>query len=301
MLMLLHRTIFCLSGLATSLLTLSACAQATNFAFSPDETVIVDDDFDQSGDWQLSPGLQIESGAVSYVSGATQTFAIASLALDQPLNPADGAIHLYWRAQFPAEPQTERNAYIPALKYAVNPPFCWDTSTDATSVLTEAGCPDGMTRAWENAELRVWLRPQVADQAPPTRLFVDPDFTSGVEPEDRDRSEIAYVGLPNQGNQQQMYRLRIEVCDRQYQASVAALQQGAWQPVGSPLAIAPADWRFVAGQDGSGYLYTTEHPVTFEAISLLLRHEPTHDGFTQIDAVALTQASQPSACIASVE
>ena len=297
----LYRPIFCLCGLAISLLTLSTCAQATDFSFGPDEVVIVEDDFDQPGDWQLSPGLHIEAGAVSYMPGATQTLAIASLALDRPLNPADGPIHLYWRAQFPDNPQTERNAYIPALKYAVNPEFCWDTATDATTVRTESECPDGMSRAWENAELRVWLRPQVADQNPPTRLFVDPDFTPGVEPEDRDRSELAYTFLPNQGNQQEIYRLRIEVCDRQYQASVAALQQGIWQPVGTPLSIAPEEWRFVAGHDANGYLYTTENPVTFEAISLLLRHEPTHDGFTQVNAVALTQAPHTDNCPAPAD
>jgi len=296
-----QRTRFCLGGWVASGLALSACAPLTHFAFSEDETVVVSDDFNHRGDWQLSPGLDIDSGALRYAPGATQTFAIATRPLDQPLNPMDGAIHLYWQAQFPDDPQRERNAYIPALKYAVNPEFCWDTSTDATSLLTAAGCPEGMTRARENAELRVWLRPQVADQNPPTRLFVDPDFTPGVEPEDRDSSEMAYVPLPNQGNRQEIYRLRIEWCDRDYQASVAALQQGIWQPVGTPLAIRPEEWRLVAGQDADGYLYTTENPVTFEAISVLLRHEPTRDEFTQIDAVALTQASEALSCPAPTD
>lgn len=80
-------------------------AHSAEFYLSADEKVILDDDFERQGDWQLSPGLQVESGWLSYTPDVRNTFAIASFVLDRSLSPADGAINLYWRAVFLSIPK----------------------------------------------------------------------------------------------------------------------------------------------------------------------------------------------------
>ncbi|NEQ45821.1 MAG: hypothetical protein F6K00_20665 [Leptolyngbya sp. SIOISBB] len=287
--LLIPRTMLSLGLLLPNLAVWAGDAHSSEFHFSADEKVILDADFEHQGDWQLSAGLQVESGWLSYAPDARNTFAIASFVLDRSLSPAGGAINLYWRASFPEHTKTESNAYIPALQYAENPIVCWQTADNSVSLLPGQTCRMDTTAIREDAELRAWLRSQKLDEHPQTRLYVDPDFTPGVEPENRDTAKFPYVGLPHQGNQQRIYRLRIEQLQNQYQASLAMLQEGNWQRIGSPLAIAPEQWRFVVGQTAEGYRYAAETAFTFEQINVLMRHDPARAEFTRIDAIALTQ------------
>ncbi len=160
-------------------------------------------------------------------------------------------------------------------------------------------CSIGLNEVEENAELRAWLRPQTRTEKPFTRLYADPDFTPGVEPELRDPDEFPFVTLDSQPNSQTEYRMRIEEIDQKVEVQLSFLNsEDEWESIGGPLLVEPSQWKYVTGQneDTRDYIYGFEESVTFEFINILLRRdinrqtgEPTEIGPTKIDAIALTQ------------
>lgn len=95
------------------------------------------------------------------------------------------------------------------LQYEENPFFCWNPKNNNKVVLaTNNNCSSEFTKVEEDAELRVWHRPNASGQSLPIRSYIDPDFTPGVEPENR--TDFPSLLLDNIRNSETDYRLRIE-------------------------------------------------------------------------------------------
>ncbi|NEQ76607.1 MAG: hypothetical protein F6K23_28365 [Okeania sp. SIO2C9] len=267
---------------------------AFDFKFGSDETVLLNDDFDSQGNWQLPSNVRIDSGyLIPDADFQTASLNLVDLGIGS-LSPSNGAINLYWSAIFPEGAKQERNAYIPALEYAENPLFCWNGKgdDDAEIILGEDGspCPTGFNKVKENAELRAWMRPQERGKPGFTRLYADPDFTPGVEPEQRDSSEFAFMKLDSQNNSVTDYRMRVEEIDQQVEVELFFLNNGEWDLIGDPLVVNSSQWRYVTGQneETGDYIYGVEESVSFESINILLRRDTRREP-TKIDAIALTQ------------
>ncbi len=270
---------------------------AADFKFGANETVLLNDDFDSQGEWQLPTNVKIDS-VYLIPEGDFQTASLnlEDLGIDS-LSPTDGAINLYWRGIFPAKKDAhkERNAYIPALQYAENPVFCWNRKggDEAVVVIEEDGspCEAGLSKVEENAELRAWLRPQERGKPGFTRLYADPDFTPGVEPEQRDTSEFAFMRLDSQRNEITDYRMRIEEIDGEVEVELSFFNNNdEWESIGESLVVDSSQWKYVAGQneETGDFIYGIEESVTFESINILLRRDTRREA-TKIDAIALTQ------------
>jgi hypothetical protein len=282
-----------------------------DFQLGPNETVLLHENFEKLGHWRLSQGLQIQSGHLSYHTSNTD-YALASYPLHilgsgAELDPRQGPINLYWRALYPTDPDVvhkELNAYMPALQYAQNPYFCWNGQGNDSAEVVVAnlgeGCPnssrpDRWLKIREDAELRAWLRPTTSREGASrevfTRLYVDPDFTPGVEPEERDPAMFPWVTLDNLPNSQTAYRLRVEQQGQTIQVELFYLTDNRWQAVpGGTLGVDRSQWRFVSGQEMVGqpiYQYGVSDPITFTALNILLRNNPKAS--TKIDAIILTQ------------
>ncbi len=268
---------------------------AADFKFGDDETVLLNEDFDSQGEWKLPATAKIDSGyLIPEGNFQTASLNLEDLGIDS-LSPSKGAINLYWRAIFPKGAKQERNAYIPALQYAENPVFCWNGKggDEAVVVIEEDGspCQTDLRRVEENAELRAWLRPQERGKPGFTRLYADPDFTPGVEPEQRDTSEFAFMRLDSQRNEITDYRMRIEEIDGEVEVELSFFNNDdEWKSIGESLVVDSSQWKYVAGQDEEtgDFIYGIEESVTFESINILLRRDTRREA-TKIDAIALTQ------------
>ncbi|NEP86250.1 MAG: hypothetical protein F6K18_05105 [Okeania sp. SIO2C2] len=265
-----------------------------DFKFSSNETVLLKDDFDSQGNWRLRSKLRIDSGYLI----SDGDFQIASLKLAKlgisPLDPSNGAINLYWRGIFPEDATKPRNTYILGLEYAENSPFCWNgkVGQDVKIILTEdaSPCPKSFSQVRENPELRAWIRPKEPTIPGFIRLHIDPDFTPGVQPEERDGSKFPYVTLDSQPNSQREYRMRVQEKNQQVEVELFFFKDDKWESLGESLVVAPSQWKHVIGQneETGDYIYGMKEAITFKAVNILLRRDRNKEP-TKIDAVALTQ------------
>ncbi|NEP77504.1 MAG: hypothetical protein F6K17_05465 [Okeania sp. SIO3C4] len=83
------------ASMVVSIAIFSERTFAFDFKFSSNEKVLLKDDFDSQGNWQLNSKLRIDSGYLI----SDGDFQIASLKLAKlgisPLDPSNGAINLY--------------------------------------------------------------------------------------------------------------------------------------------------------------------------------------------------------------
>ncbi len=264
---------------------------AFDFKFSTKEVVVVNDDFsDDSGNWLLN-GTSINSGFL--FNNGTRSFATASYSFNSALNLNDGAINLYWNVLFPTiNVNRETDAYIMGLQYEKNPVFCWNPKNNNEVVLaTNNDCSSEFTKVEEDAELRVWHRPTASGQSLPIRSYIDPDFTPGVEPENR--TDFPSLLLDNIGNSETDYRLRIEKKNQRIESQLSFFDdaQNRWVVLGEPLVATPSQFQYVVAQNFEGnYEYGIDAPITFESLNILLRNDRNNSqNPTQIHTIAVTQ------------
>ncbi len=287
-------TLILVASMVASIAIFSERIFAFDFKFSSNETVLLEDDFDSQGKWQLKSKLRIDSGYLI----SDGDFQIASLKLAKlgisPLDPSNGAINLYWRGIFPEDATKPRNTYILGLGSAESSPFCWNEKVgqDVKIILAKDGspCPTSFRQVTENPELRAWIRPQEPTKPGFIRLHTDPDFSPGVQPEERDGSKFPYVTLDSQPNSQTEYRMRVQEKNQQVEVELFFFKDDQWKSLGESLVVAPSQWKYVIGQneETGDYIYGIKEAITFESINILLRRD-TKKQPTKIDAVALTQ------------
>jgi len=287
------RTFILVASIVVSIVIFSERTFAFDFKFSSNETVLLKDDFDSQGNWQLSSKLRINSGYLI----SDGDFQIASLKLAKlgisPLDPSNGAINLYWRGIFPEDATKPRNTYILGLEYAENSPFCWNgkIGQDVKIILAEDGspCPTSFSQVKENPELRAWIRPQEPTIPGFIRLHTDPDFSPGVQPEERDGSKFPYVTLDSQPNSQTEYRMRVQEKNQQVEVELFFFKDDQWKSLGESLVIAPLQWKYVISQneETGDFIYGIKEAITFKAINILLRRDINKQP-SKIDTVALT-------------
>ncbi|WP_287524315.1 PEP-CTERM sorting domain-containing protein [Okeania sp. SIO2C2] len=186
--------------------------------------------------------------------------------------------------------ETQVSGFIDTFQdFAGNCPECGITELSFSSLKLEK-----FQKVDENAELRAWLRPNAF-----TRLYADPDFTPGVEPEQRDSSEFPFVTLDSQPNSQTEYRMRIQEKNQKVEVELFFLNNDEWKSLGESLVVDSSQWRYVIDQkveEEANYLYGIEDPLSFESINIFLRNDrgnPDLNATTKIDAIALTQESVP--------
>ncbi len=268
---------------------------AFDFKFSSNETVLLEDEFDSRGKWQLSSKLRLNSGyLISDGDYQAASLNLVDLGIS-PLDLSNGAINLYWRGIFPKDATKPRNSYVIALEYADNLPFCWNgkIGQDVEMVIKEdaSPCPTGFSQVKDDGELKAWIRPQEPAIPGLTRLFVDPDFIPGIQPEERNSSEFPYILLDGKPNSQTEYRMRVEEKNRQVEVELFFLKDDKWESLGKPLVVEASQWKYVIGQKETrktDYLYGIEENLTFESINVILRRDQKKQP-TKIDAIALTQ------------
>ncbi len=280
--------------LVASIVIFSERTFAFDFKFSSNETVLLNVDFDVQGMWQLASKLRIDSGyLISDGDYQVASLNLAKLGIS-PLDTSNGAINLYWRAILPDHATKPRNSYILGLEYADNSPFCWNgkVGQDVQVVIGEdtSPCPTGFSNVEENSELRSWMRPNEPAIPGFTRLYVDPDFTPGVQPEERDSSQFPYVTFDSLENSQTDYRMRIQENNQQVVVQLFFFKDDEWESLGDSLVIDPSQWKYVVGQneETGDFIYGIEECVAFQSINILIRID-TEKESTKIDAVALTQ------------
>lgn len=175
--------------------------------------------------------------------------------------------------------------------FAGNCPDCGTTSLMFDNLKLEK-----FQRVDENAELRAWLRPGSNSF---TRLYVDPDFTPGIEPEQRDPSMFPFITLNSLPNSQKEYRMRIQEKNQKVDVELFYLENDEWKSLGKTLEVDKRKWRFIIDQQVIGkpvYDYGIDDPLAFESINILLRNDRNNQNLTnttKIDAIALTIESVP--------
>ncbi|MEO0539259.1 MAG: hypothetical protein AAFZ80_00170 [Cyanobacteria bacterium P01_A01_bin.105] len=269
--------------LFTGLLLLPTRVLAFDFSIDANETVILNDDLDTNTGWQLSSQLEISDGVLTHKN--TGSYGRATYHFDQPLNLADGAVSLYWAGSFPNDAHRERDAYWASLQFADNAPVCWDIGTNEVLASSGGSCPSGYLRVDEDSELRVWLRPESRAHSTFHRVYVDPGFIPGIDPEGLDYP-LTQLRQPNHPETTEQYRLRVEQIGHITEAILSFWDGSDWQALSTrsgsnPLLIDDSDWTDVDG--------TVYDPI-FEALNFQFRG-PGPDGVaTRVDAIAITQA-----------
>ena len=267
--------------LLSGLLLLPTRAVAFSFQTGLDETVIFSDNFDTDAGWQMEGRVEISNGVLTHQD--TGSYGRARYQLDQPLSLDDGAISLYWAGVFPNMAHRERDAYWASLQFADNAPVCWDRGTNDVLPIDTAGtCPNGTLRVDEDAELRVWLRPEA-----PTvfhRVYLDPGFIPGVDPEGLEYP-LTQFRYPNHADAVEQYRLRLEQVGNVSEVSLSFWNGNDWQAMSTrrgnnPLLIEADGWVDVEG--------TVYDPI-FEALNFQFRGPGFNGTPTWVEAVALTQ------------
>lgn len=268
---------------AVGLLSVPTQALAFDFQMGGNETTILNDDFETGAGWQLSNTLEIQGGVLSHKNSGS--YGRASYRLDNPLNLNDGAINLYWVGAFPEGAHKERDAYWPSLQYANNPAVCWKSSTNEVVALGANGqCDSGYLKVDEDSEVRVWLRPDKNNIF--NRLYVDPGFDPGIDPEGQD-SPLAHFKTPDHPDSTaEQYRLRLEQTDGVTEAVISYWNGTDWQDVNGtngrslPLQIDASDWIDIDD--------VLQGPI-FEALNFQFRGPGPSGIATGVSAVALTQ------------
>lgn len=269
--------------LFAGILLLPTRVLAFNFHTGAHETVILNDDFDTHTGWQLGQQVTISGGVIRHTDSGS--YGRATYQFDQPLNLAEGAINLYWSGIFPNGAHRELNAYWASLQFADNAPVCWNSGSNEVLTTSGGACPSGYLKVDEDSELRVWLRPESRAHNTFHRVYVDPGFIPGVDPEGLDYP-LTQFWHPNHPDDAEQYRLRVEQIGTVTEAVLSFWDGSDWQALSTrsgsdnPLLINDSDWT-----DVEGNIYA---PI-FEALNFQFRG-PGHNGnATHVDAIAVTQ------------
>ena len=274
--------------LVTGLLLLPTRALAFEFGFRNTETILLNDDFENSAGWQLGRQVEIRNGVLTHKT--TGSYGRATYHFNQPLNLSTGAINLYWAGNFPDNAHRERDAYWAALQFADNAPICWNSYANEVLATSGGTCPSGYLKVDENGELRTWLRPQ----APTTfhRLYVDPGFIPGIDPEGLE-APLTQLRHPDHPTATEQYRLRLGQTQNTTEAVLSFWNGSGWQTLSTrrgnnPLPIENTDWADVEG--------TLYDPI-FTALNFQFRGPGRNGTGTRVDAIALTQELSTTASV----